>query len=159
MWSFIRKKLFIPSTGRLWTILTPGLSFGLACNISGVPTLPLLHMSLSEGGGSSDVILPKDEFSRIIKEKTYNLHEKYKNVQGVNSKLMIWSVAGSPDTHSIELKLPKDNCDVVGVMAVWMGILSQQGGVELHSQTDDGQGGKVVSFVSSNPDNLKSAGA
>jgi hypothetical protein len=110
---------------------------------------------MCDSSGPSERKLSPDELSKKIKEKVGVIREKYKHKHAacLNSKLLIWSVAGRPDTQSIELVLPSEGGDVVGVMAVWLGVLSlsQQGGVEFHSQSDDGRGGKVVSFVAAAP--------
>lgn len=112
-----------------------------------------------DGGTDKNRALSKDEFSKKIKEKVVIIRDKYKHTGCLDSKLMIWSVAGRPDTQSIELKLPSVGSDVVGVMAVWLSLLSQQGAVELHSQSDDGRGGKVVSFVAAAPEKKGTTGS
>jgi len=156
MWSFLNRKASVKGGIRFWKLTCPALMIagGVTFNYKQHPyTFSLTRLSLScpDDSGTSNTVLSKKEFSKKIKDKVSVIREKYKNTGCLESKLLVWSVAGRPDTQSIELKLPSSGGDVVGVMAVWLSVLSQQGMVELHSQSDDGRGGKVVSFVAAAP--------
>jgi hypothetical protein len=127
-----------------------------------LPFFPRLQqLSLSESSGAGGHNLSSKEFSRIIQEKKASIDSEYMHsiAAGLNCELKIWSVAGSPNTQSIELQLPmgfSEGLDVVEVMSSWMSVLSQEGGaVELHSQASDDKKRKIMSFVAVPPGNGK----
>lgn len=152
MWNFLTRKAF--AKAGLQRLACPALILGGAAynHRQQQSTFPFLLSSCASSGPEKN--LSDAELSSLISNKVADIREKYKHKHPgcLESKLLVWSVSGRPHTQSIELKLPSAGGDVVGVMAVWLQVLSQQGAVEFHSQADDGRGGKVISFVASGPD-------
>jgi hypothetical protein len=146
MWSFLSRKVSVKTCVQLWPVAVPALMCSGAFVYNYRHNYTTHHQQLSFcAPPAAERKLPKDEFSKKIDDKGASIREKYKHT--AECRLMIWSIAGSPGTQSVELKLPVNGGDVAGVLAVWMGVLSLEGGVELHSLAEDSQGGKVLSFV------------